>query len=165
MILFFEHLEIDTLKLEGLFQNGDYIVSSLVASQLVAHVYGYIDRNFNALFGVNLTTYFEGSSFTNVINEIRVNFMMKMYDKHYSDLALLAKPGGQIYFSDTIDQTDFSGKVPVTNIIIPEESLLRLEKHFEINKRACWTWQMFPENKVISGVQAYLLKSKLKSDA
>lgn len=138
---------------------ADYVISSLVASQLILLVRELFDNFIKFQFDLQLDT-FESQKFYH-------NFAPISHMRHLNDLMDTLKPGGKIYFADTITHKYLIPYVGEDRrfIYIEKKFLDEIRKNHEVVKENNWHWLSIPETGLGWEVQGFVLKKKTLTES
>jgi len=154
MHLFYNRASPKELDFNGIFNNADYVVSSLVASQLSINVIRYFDWAFNQLFTFSLESYLNSKNSAIIQESIkyRNRFMDKLFNKHIADLSHLARAEATVYFADTTSK-------PTEDLsIISSDSIAHLSQYFAIEEQQKWLWYYQTRQSPPYCVEAFLMR-------
>lgn len=137
----------------------DYVISSLVCTQLSEEPFEILTDVAKAHFGVS------DLSLQPTFNSRFWDANKLVADMHVKDLHALVKPTGMIYFSDTIFRTYFLSIVGnCSSITISKLDLKQLDEFRatqNIKKEKEWTWLENPKTGKGFHISAFLVQSKM----
>ncbi len=153
--------------------DADYVISSLVASQLPAFCVEYTDEKLD-----ELASLWQGSTFqipTEQKEKYRKAFdrlAKALFKNHIEDIAALVKPSGKAYFGDTFNAIEYVGLTDRQQLVKPKsgfylaelETALTTSAHFKVTKLKKWTWFSAPQRNKAFNVQAYVLQKNPRDE-
>lgn len=162
-INFYTDFKPKVLLPKDLIGTADYVISSQVCSCLTGYVEHLSDKIFSSKFHVGLLDYVNKDVFLRTGYAAAITqFQKTMEERHFADLAMLAKPSGTIYFADNIRETVLHpvvGIVEKTKMIL-EETLEALPQKFDVITSKDWVWLNNMANEMGFDVRAYLMRKK-----
>jgi hypothetical protein len=158
IILIYKTFKPQPLPLDGAFGTCDYVISSLVATQLSGQVQSYFRTLFHDKFGCDARTYINADA--KVFKEYfaaKAIFQEKLETRHFTDISSLLKPKGKAYFADTMCAiSTFDESEPM----LLEATINNLPEKFEVMKRRKWNWVVDPQGNTGFRIEAFLMKKK-----
>lgn len=141
---------------------ADYVISSLVSSQLLSPLDGVIVEFAERVLGLFVDNLPRESEYGSRYRLLRVRLESSLLEKHMRDLQSWVKPRGRIFFSDT---TVLRTMAPTTSkpsleVAIEKEFLSEIEHHFSIIEKRQWKWFCMPLSGTGYDIQAYLMTVK-----